>query len=132
MSATLGKSLVLLGFVVAIAACGGHSSPAPASSEPAAPACTSETSTADPCEERDIGGMVLSWTNPGAVGYEGDDDAASVEDVLEKGRNLSGTSPVHIAFRGTGEEDSVRCDWRAVATCKPARSPRRGRSCAPS
>ena len=114
-SAVAGKMLVLLVFVVAAAACGDHSSPDRVPSETARSSCAGEGAAADPCEPRDIGGMVLSWTNPGAVGYESDDDAASVEDVLEKGRNLSGTSPVHIAFRGTGEEDSVRCDWRAVA-----------------
>ena len=40
---------------------------------------------------------------------------SSVEDVLEKGLRLAGASPVHLVFRGTAQEDSVRCDLRGVA-----------------
>ena len=28
---------------------------------------------------------------------------------------MAGASPVHLAFRGTAQEDSVRCEWRGVA-----------------
>ena len=28
---------------------------------------------------------------------------------------LAGASPVHIAFRGTAKENSVRCEWRGIA-----------------
>ena len=39
----------------------------------------------------------------------------TVEEVLEHGLRLVGASPVHIAFRGTGDTSSVRCRWRGVA-----------------
>ena len=39
----------------------------------------------------------------------------SVEEVLEKGLNGLELSPVHLAFRGTANADSVRCEWRGVA-----------------
>ena len=42
-------------------------------------------------------------------------DAPTVEDILEKGVRLAEASPVHIAFRGTADRDSVRCAWRGIA-----------------
>ena len=38
-----------------------------------------------------------------------------MEDVLDRGLLLIGTSPVHIVIRGTTQSASVRCDWRGVA-----------------
>ena len=32
-----------------------------------------------------------------------------------RGWNLSGVSPVHLAFRGTAQSDKIRCVWRGVA-----------------
>ena len=40
---------------------------------------------------------------------------ASVEEVLEKGLRLAEASPVHLAVRGTGVNNSTRCDWRGIA-----------------
>lgn len=37
----------------------------------------------------------------------------TVEEVLEHGLRLAGASPVHIAFRSTGDTNSVR--WRGIA-----------------
>ena len=51
----------------------------------------------------------------GGAASGGDVDAASVQEVLEQGLRLAGASPVHIAFRGTAAEDSVRCEWRGIA-----------------
>lgn len=42
-------------------------------------------------------------------------DTPSLEEVLERGLNAAGVSPVHLAFRGTADAGSVRCDWRGVA-----------------
>ena len=39
----------------------------------------------------------------------------TVEEVLEKGLRLAEASPAHLAVRGTGVTNSVRCDWRGVA-----------------
>ena len=39
----------------------------------------------------------------------------TVEDILEHGLRLADASPAHIAFRGTPEPGSVRCDWRGIA-----------------
>ncbi|MYB76494.1 MAG: hypothetical protein F4X83_05240, partial [Chloroflexi bacterium] len=39
----------------------------------------------------------------------------TVEEVLEKGLRLAEASPVHLAVRGTGVNNSVRCDWRGIA-----------------
>ena len=51
----------------------------------------------------------------GGAASGGDEDAASVEDVLKQGLRLAEASPVHIALRGTAADDSVRCDWRGIA-----------------
>ena len=51
----------------------------------------------------------------GGAASGGDVIASSVEDVLEQGLRLAGASPVHIAFRGTADEGSVRCEWRGIA-----------------
>ena len=48
----------------------------------------------------------------GAYGISGADD---LEDVLEKGLDLVGASPTHLAVRGTTVSNSIRCDWRGVA-----------------
>ncbi len=39
----------------------------------------------------------------------------TVEEVLEKGLRLAEAFPVHLAVRGTGVTNSVRCDWRGIA-----------------
>ena len=39
----------------------------------------------------------------------------SIPDVLEHGLALVGLSPVHLVLRGTGADNSVRCEWRGVA-----------------
>ena len=57
---------------------------------------------------------------PAAVLHRvGEVDASSVEDVLEQGLRLAGASPVHIAFRGTANAGSVRCEWRGMPACPP-------------
>ena len=49
----------------------------------------------------------------GSAGVQG--ETASVEEVLERGLDLAEESPVHLVFRGTGQPDTVRCQWRDVA-----------------
>ncbi len=51
---------------------------------------------------------------PGGVASS-EPEADSVEAVLEHGRRLAESSPVHLAFWGTAAADSVRCEWRGVA-----------------
>ena len=45
----------------------------------------------------------------------GSNDAPTVEDILEQGYGLAGTSPAHLAIRGTPAAGSVRCAWRGIA-----------------
>lgn len=45
----------------------------------------------------------------------GDKRASNVEDALATGLHTAGASPAHIAFRGTANNDSARCQWRGVA-----------------
>ena len=69
------------------------------------------------CEPRDISGIDPISNAVGGGSAAGGDTgaAATVEEVLEKGLGLAGVSPVHLAFRGRTENDSVRCEWRGVA-----------------
>ncbi len=68
------------------------------------------------CEPRDISGInPISSAVGGGSAAGGDTGAATVEEVLEKGLDLAGASPVHLAFRGRPKDDSVRCEWRGVA-----------------
>ena len=68
------------------------------------------------CEPRDMSAFNLfSGLAETDAAQESDTGAASVEDVLEKGLALAEVSPVHLAFRGTADDGSVRCEWRGIA-----------------
>ena len=57
----------------------------------------------------------------GGAASGGDVDAASVEDVLDRGLRLAGGFPVHIVIRGTASNDSVRCERRGIARTQAQR-----------
>ena len=87
-------------------------------SQPAATATPAPTSTplaaASPSVLHILPDLFSGGPSGGAA--SGDNaDAASVEDVLERGLRLAGASPVHLVFRGAAAEDSVRCEWRGIA-----------------
>ena len=81
---------------------------------PSPPCNTSDLSPA-PCEPRDASGFALFSVKQGGSLSPSHLEAGSVEEVLEKGLGLLGASPVHISFRGSALENSVRCIWRGVA-----------------
>ena len=68
------------------------------------------------CGTRDVS-LVDFFSSP--VGQNsapsGDTDMPGVEEVLTQGLALVGTSPTHLAFRGTAQVDSTRCEWRGIA-----------------
>ena len=84
---------------------------------------TPETNPFDPpcvggnCEPRNIAGFDLFSSRVGqsSGSFVVDTDVPTLEEVLEKGLALAEVSAVHLAFRGTAQEDSVRCEWRGVA-----------------
>ncbi|MCY3958186.1 MAG: cadherin domain-containing protein, partial [Chloroflexi bacterium] len=49
-------------------------------------------------------------------------DAATVEELLKDGLHVIGTSPAHLAIRGTPAATSVRCVWRGTARTPAQRS----------
>lgn len=68
------------------------------------------------CKPRNVSTLNLFSGSLGANSALAEPDpAASVEEVLEKGLRLAEVSPVHIAFRGTADAGSVRCEWRGIA-----------------
>ena len=66
-------------------------------------------------QPRDVSRFNLFAVKPLGAASVGDVEADSLEDVLEKGLRLAQASPVHLAVRGTGVNNSVRCAWRGVA-----------------
>ena len=68
----------------------------------------------DPRIVRNVGGFDPTAPIRGGAAY-GHTHVPTVEDVLESGLYAAGASPSHIAFRGTADADSVRCDWRGKA-----------------
>ena len=81
----------------------------------AAETCASDNESGIPCAPRNVSGFDLfSGETGSSVTYVGA-DTATVEDVLESGLRLAGTSPAHIAIRATADSSSVRCDWRGIA-----------------
>ena len=88
--------------------------PTPASlpdmAETLAPACVGNEESDKLCEARDVSDFDFFSASLGNTSA-----TPSVEDVLEKGLELSEASPVHLAFRGTAQSDTVRCGWRGVA-----------------
>ena len=75
-----------------------------------APTCVGNEESDKPCEPREVGDFDFFSASLGNTSA-----TPSVEDVLEQGILLSGASPVHLAFRGTAQSDTVRCEWRGVA-----------------
>ena len=88
--------------------------PTPASlpdmAETPAPPCVVNEESDKPCEPRDVSEFGLFSDSLGHPSV-----TPSVEEVLEEGLELSGASPVHLAFRGTAQSDKIRCEWRGVA-----------------
>ena len=68
------------------------------------------------CDARDVGFLnFISPPPPANSAAIADVKVSTVEKVLEKGLNLAEASPTHLAFRGTTDPGSVRCEWRGVA-----------------
>ena len=74
------------------------------------PPCVGNGESDKLCEARDVSGFGLFSDSLGHPSV-----TPSVEEVLEEGLELSGASPVHLAFRGTAQSDKIRCEWRGVA-----------------
>ena len=90
--------------------------PVVAVGSPEAPPCSGP---GIPCAPRDLAsvslfGAIPLFTSTPGVAFS-DPEAPSVENILERGLRLGGSSPVHLAFRGTASGSSVRCEWRGVA-----------------
>lgn len=85
--------------------------PSPTAADVSAPA---PLATSD--EPRDVSAFDLfSGRRGSGAPLSGSYESATVEEVLELGLEAIGASPTHIAFRGTADADSVRCDWRGIA-----------------
>ena len=74
--------------------------------------CTGGSSTS--CSTRNVNHFSVVGGSAGAAS-PGEGGVYSLEEVLEKGLFASEASPVQVAFRGTEQEGSIRCDWRGFA-----------------
>ena len=79
------------------------------------PSCEPSEASPGLCEERDVATFRLFSFDEVGAAFPADEGTDSVEEVLEKGLALAEVSPVHLAFRGTGQNDSTRCQWRGIA-----------------
>ena len=84
------------------------------------PVASTPTATATPTvarqAPRDVSAVNLfGGESSGGAAYSVDENVGTVEGVLELGLQLAGASPTHLAFRGTVDANSIRCDWRGVA-----------------
>ncbi len=78
-----------------------------------APPCAADDVS---CIPRDVSGAyVIGNELPSGAAFGLQIDPPSVEEVLEKGPDALGLSPVHIAVRATVRPGSVRCDWHGIA-----------------
>ena len=77
--------------------------------------CETVNGAIDPCEPRDVSAFDLFSGRSGQVPASGYIQVSTVEESLELGLGEAGVSPTHLVFRGTGQPDSVRCDWRGIA-----------------
>ena len=102
---------------------GNSASTESATSQPAAAATSTPLPAATPSVPRILPDLFSGGARGGAASG-GDTNAASTEDVLERGLRLAGASPVHIAFLGAAAEGSVRCEWCSIAPEGPTASGR--------
>ena len=90
--------------------------PAPAQSNspslPVTPPCEGGASKSA-CDAREVDDFTLFSANHSGAAHGSQEDHG-VEDILERGLQLAGASPVHLALRGSGQRDSARCEWRGV------------------
>ena len=78
-----------------------------------APPCAADDVS---CSPRDVSdAYVVGNELPSGAAFGLQIDPPSVEEVLEKGPDALGLSPVHLAVRATARSGSVRCDWHGVA-----------------
>ena len=78
--------------------------------------CSTTEGGHGPCEPRAVSSFRMFSGHPGGGhANSGAPATSTVEDVREKGLELSEASPVHLAARGTADADSVRCGWRGIA-----------------
>lgn len=86
----------------------------------AVPPCAGKGESNDACEPRDVSRFDVSRSNrfstrqAGAANLD-EESNPTVEEIMEEGLRLTGSSPVHIALRGTPKDGSVRCELRGVA-----------------
>ena len=77
--------------------------------------CSGNNAAQESCRVRDVQNFNIIYAQPPGAAVDFDVHTPTVEEVLEKGLSELGLSPTHIAIRGTGDSDSVRCEWHGVA-----------------
>ncbi len=78
-----------------------------------APPCAADDVSCSPRDVSDAYLMGNELLSGAAFGLQ--IDPPSVEEVLERGPDALGLSPVHLAVRATAQPGSIRCDWHGVA-----------------
>ena len=68
-----------------------------------------------PCEPRDVSGINPIPGIATSVAYDIELEIPTIEELLEKGLHVAEASPVHLAYRGTPQAGSIRCERKGIA-----------------
>ena len=78
-------------------------------------ACYNASAAQESCQVRDVSGFSIISPQSHVPASDHEVETSTVEEVLEDGLDQLGLSPAHIVVRGTGQSDSIRCEWHGVA-----------------
>ena len=77
--------------------------------------CSDSSAAQESCRVRDVSGFSILSPQSDAPAFSQEVETPTVEEVLENGLDQLELSPTHIVVRGTGQSNSVRCEWHGVA-----------------
>ena len=78
-------------------------------------ACYNASAAQESCQVRDVSGFSIISPQSPAPASDHEVETPTVEEVLKDGLDQLELSPTHIVVRGTGQSDSIRCEWHGVA-----------------
>ena len=78
-------------------------------------ACYNASAAQESCQIRDVSGFSIISPQSPAPASDHEVETPTVEEVLKHGLDQLELSPTHIVVRGTGQSDSIRCEWHGVA-----------------
>ena len=78
-------------------------------------ACYNASTAQESCQVHDVSGFSIISPQSHVPASDHEVETPTVEEVLKDGLDQLELSPTHIVVRGTGQSDSIRCEWHGVA-----------------